>query len=343
MSMASLELDFEGDWAASARSTEGERTSDTPRFRLVNTRDVEPTDASPLVYRERAYASVAGVETPVVEAFLLEQLAGLRASLAGGPRGQLVVLAAFDGLVDGRPRGGPRATLRWKDWRAEEAELERAGGEARLVPLARPAPAASTPRPKEAAAKRAPARRLSADDLIGELFEAMIDLQFEADAVAGAHFVLGLLRDKLRVEAAMVSLFDINRREFVVVAQGGGEGDAVLARVPQHAGLAAAAHRARRAVLVENAADDARVERLDRERWARLGVTPESLLCAPVAAGGRTLGLVELANPSDGAPFRDAEGNAAQYVAQQLAEFLADRGVVVDEDAIRQTRAERAA
>jgi hypothetical protein len=348
MTSASLKLDLDETFPAGRSGASAAEPGS--RFRLVSSRDLEPSVDAPLLYRERAFAIPAGCDAPTLEAFLLDRLAELRSKLGGvAAPGRLVVLAGFEGVEGSRPKGAPRATLTWKDWRADSAELTTAGGTRALQLVAK---GASTPTPKPAAKAKSRARisqaprpaagtRLGADDLIAELFEAMIDLHFEADAVAGAHFVLGLLRDKLHVDAALVSLFDLARREFVVVAEHGGKGkgSALLHRQKQHEKLVDAAHRTRRSVLVVDAAGDPRVS---TAHWDALGVAPRTLICSPVASGGRTLGLIELANPRDGGPLGEVESNAVLYVAQQLGEFLADRGASIDEEAVRQAHAERA-
>jgi GAF domain-containing protein len=69
-------------------------------------------------------------------------------------------------------------------------------------------------------------------------------------------------------------------------------------------------------------------------RWNEIGVVPRSLICAPVTKGGRYLGLIELANPHDGRSFRESDGHALTYIGQQFGDFLADRGVMLDPDAV---------
>ena len=123
-----------------------------------------------------------------------------------------------------------------------------------------------------------------------------------------------------------------------MVAEHGGSGSALLHRQKQHQKLVDVAHRTRRAVVVADVAGDARVH---LAHWDALGLAPKSVICAPVASGGRTLGLIELANPRDGAAFGEAEGNAVLYAAEQLAEFIAERGVSIDEEAVRHAHAER--
>ena len=163
------------------------------------------------------------------------------------------------------------------------------------------------------------------------MFEAMAELHFLGDALEGADFVLALALEKLPSEVGLVSLFDINRRQYVVVRQAGGERSGLLLRLSQRAKLAQQAMRFARAVVVKDAA--AAPELID-ERWARIGVTPRSLVCAPVELGGRYLGLIELANPHDGVAFKETDGHALTYIGRQFAEFVAERGVIVDPDIV---------
>jgi len=180
---------------------------------------------------------------------------------------------------------------------------------------------------------RAPTARASGDELLAELFEAFSDLHFLQDTLTGADFVLALTLEKLPSEVGVVSLFDINKREFVLVRQSGGERSALLSRISEKAPIAQAAMRSHQAVVVPDAASD---ERAHDERWSQMGVVLKSVICAPVELGGRYLGLIELANPLDGASFTDGDGHALTYIGQQFAEFVAAHGVMTDPDHVMQ-------
>ncbi|CAN90672.1 hypothetical GAF domain protein [Sorangium cellulosum So ce56] len=190
-----------------------------------------------------------------------------------------------------------------------------------------PEVAAPTPAPPRRRSSFPPKNgRLSGDDLIAELFEACSDLHFLQDTLAGADFILALTLDKIPCALGLVSLFDINRREFVVVRQYGGK-SALLARLSERAPLPLAAMRSRRAVVVPDAAKD---ERVMDERWKAIGVELRSVICAPVELAGRYLGLLEIGNPLDGKPFSESDGNALTYIGQQFAEFVGARDVVLE-------------
>ncbi|WP_437279535.1 GAF domain-containing protein [Sorangium sp. So ce375] len=389
-----------------------------PPYKLVSQREENPSDRSPLTYRELVYAVATGTPRDLVGALLVDRLEHARQLIDDARPGKFIHIAVFDHVFDGRPQRGPLATLAWKDWRSAEPEIQfrpRTGGTTPppAMPPANPAPPVAAPPatasadaappvaappatasadaappvaapPATASADAAPPAdvprpavapsadvvllsapsgeqgalprlelvpepldapaptpappprrrssfppkngRLSGDDLIAELFEACSDLHFLQDTLAGADFILALTLDKIPCALGLVSLFDINRREFVVVRQYGGK-SALLARLSERAPLPLAAMRSRRAVVVPDASKD---ERAMDERWKAIGVELRSVICAPVELAGRYLGLLEIGNPLDGRPFSESDGNALTYIGQQFAEFVGARGVVLD-------------
>ncbi len=464
-----------------AGGEETARAPGLPEARLLQSREEDPTERSPLTYREQVYVVDEATSDGDVERLILARFEALKEGLAAAKPGRFVNLAVFDQAFTGKPTKRPRATLTWKDWRgapeirfpasdraslqppsfsaptsasqsvpqpsivppepsaakakvsvppptevaptepAPVASTERAGAvsvgpaaaahahpparqpgpvteapkteapktaesrtDAPKVDASKDAPTVVAPKPDaptvvasapekpaaapkievaaEAGAQRpslpvssAPAtmpavtptkreafipkvktaaeagRRVTGDDLIGELFEACGDLQFARDSLEGADFVLNLALEKLPSEVAMVSFFDINRREFVVVRQAGGPRSMVLSRLPERAGLAQAAMRKKAAIVVADARKEPRA--LD-DRFRTLGVEQRSLIVAPVEQSGRYLGLIELLNPVDGRAFTESDGNALTYIGEQFAEFVAERGLVVDPETV---------
>jgi hypothetical protein len=181
-------------------------------------------------------------------------------------------------------------------------------------------------------------KRMSGDELIGELFEACGDLHFVRDSLEGAEFVLSLALEKLPSEVGLVSLFDINRREFVVVRQAGGSRSIVLARLPERAGLAQPAMRKGSAIVVPDASREPRA--LD-DRFRTLGIELKSLMVAPVEQSGRYLGLIELLNPVDGSVFSEGDGHALTYIGEQYAELMAVHGPLFDPDLVLERHQKR--
>jgi hypothetical protein len=216
------------------------------------------------------------------------------------------------------------------------AEAERVAAAVQSVPPPQPSSARrSDPglRPSDpASARRSDPtlahRRPPGEDLIGDLFERMHDLNFMADIVSGADFVLNVLYDLIPCEAMLVHVFDLGRREFVVVrAHGPNFREALLFRTPDSDPLVLEVMRQRS--IVSNGAPSLRSGAFERQ-----GVHPSQVLSGSARQGGRYLGFIELANPQGGAPFHQGEANALEYVCEQFAEFVAARPVVLDEDLV---------
>jgi len=169
-----------------------------------------------------------------------------------------------------------------------------------------------------------PKRRVRGDELISVLFESMHDLNFLRDSIEGGDFCLQLALEKLPSRFALVYLYDIDRREFVVVSAQGAAPDGVVGRrVSENEGTVAAAMRKRRALLLSP-------EEIAEHASAIGGAT--HMLVAPVMQAGRFLGVLEIADPIDGAAFSELDANAITYMAEQYAEFVAARGVLLDRE-----------
>ena len=170
-------------------------------------------------------------------------------------------------------------------------------------------------------------RRAPGEDLIGDLFERMHELSFMADIPSGADYVLNVLYDLIPCEAMLVHVFDLGRREFVVVrAHGPSTREALLFRTPDSDPVVLDVMR--HGSLVSNGGAP------HSGAFERLGVQAKQVLSGGARQGGRYLGLIELANPLGGTPFHEGEANALEYVCEQFAEFVAGRPVVFDEDIV---------
>src|SRR5690606_37892281 len=144
------------------------------------------------------------------------------------------------------------------------------------------------------------------DDLIGALFENMHDLHFMGDVIAGAEFVLSVVREILPSAFALVHVFDIDSKNFVVVRQHGADEKVLLFQTPDKDNHVRRIMRSARSTNMKGALND---EELMRGRWKAARVTPDCLLCGPVQQGGRYLGLIELGNPPGTKPFAETEAN----------------------------------
>ena len=165
--------------------------------------------------------------------------------------------------------------------------------------------------------------RVSGDELITSLFEAMHDLHFLRDAIEGADFCLQLAQEVIPSRACFAHFFDLEKREFCLVrAKGAATEDLVGKRHLEAEPILSAAVKARKAMV--RGGEDAMTA-----RYTTIGGA-KSLVVAPVLVAGRTLAILEMVNPNDGAPYTQDEANAMTYIAEQFAEFLSSRGLVFD-------------
>ncbi len=174
-------------------------------------------------------------------------------------------------------------------------------------------------------------RRRNQEDLLVELFETMHELHFMRDMREGVTFVLDVLARTVPSGVAVVHVFDINEARFVVVGARGLPKSVLAQTTPGTSPLyRAVLDRKRHLRLSGSAAGNAKLG----DQWK--GQTPpDRLLLSPAIHAGRDLGMLELAQPPGDDPFSENEGNAVDYIAGQLAEFLANRPIVLDPEEIR--------
>lgn len=178
--------------------------------------------------------------------------------------------------------------------------------------------------------------RVTGDELITSLFESMHDLHFLRDALDGGQFCLALATEVLPARAALIHFFDIEKREWVVACTRGKDTQRLLnVRTPEADELLRSAARKRRAVVVPDASGHTSLTRYQTVGGGK------SLIVAPVMQAGRALGAIEIINPLDGMPFTEDEGNAMTYIAEQYAEYLGSRGIVLDRARIESAAAAR--
>jgi hypothetical protein len=177
--------------------------------------------------------------------------------------------------------------------------------------------------------------RTTGDELITALFESMHDLHFLRDALDGGQFCLALATEVLPSRAAIIHFFDIEKREWVVACTRGKDANKLLTlRTPEKDEILRDAARKRRALVLPNGAGTS------AQRYQSIGGS-RSMIIAPIMQAGRALGAIEIINPLDGMPFTDDEGNAMTYIAEQYAEYLGSRGIVLDRERITQAATAR--
>jgi putative methionine-R-sulfoxide reductase with GAF domain len=204
-----------------------------------------------------------------------------------------------------------------------------------------PKPASATTPPPASVAKSGsssslkasvpPPRVKTADEVMAELSNAVTDMGFLGNAIEGADFIVGLVKEKFPSEVILLWFHDPDKRELVLARQVGGAVDQHLSRMSDKAGLAQAALRSQRAVVIPDAARDPRA---NEARWKAMGVEPKSIVVAPVMHSGKPYGLLEILNPKAGGRYGTVENNGLTYLGQQLAEFIASNGPILDSDRI---------
>ena len=207
---------------------------------------------------------------------------------------------------------------------------------ASVLPSGGPLSKRPPPAPRGALVLAAKGRRKKGDDLLTDLFEACGDLAFLNDVLEAAEFAGRLLVESLPCRLCLVSFYDIDKAELVVVRQivaestTGDEPPAslLMQRIADRVGGLGAVLRRGKAVLAGGAdfSSDPRLE--------PLGVPVKSAIRGPVNHGGRYLGLIELFDPLDGKGFTDADTHAVHYVAEQLGDFVDQRGITLDAERV---------
>lgn len=365
--------------------------------RLLYERAHEPSEESPILYRERAYLVDALQSDEELEEQLQAELAAIREELSDRDAPQYVQLALFDHEFEGQPSAPPVATLSWKDWQgrsevwvrgvrrssappadagAEQSRsnkrLEASDDDDGLEPASESLPLGSAPRDEEnvvtserdAASDEAPKKRtdsgpswqapsrsgeyripealeektsppssqrvLAAEELLGVLFERMQELTYEGNIAGGAAFVRDVIAEHIVCDGALIHVVDADAHELVVVRALGPSGrDTVGLRT------ALAGSHLGEALRLETTLELAPVEAPScAALWRALGVDAALILCVPVQQEQRKLGAIEVGRLTSGARFSDAERQALRYIAEQFADFVAERPLLLDADAL---------
>jgi hypothetical protein len=131
----------------------------------------EPTDDSPILYRERAYVVDALQTDDDLEEHLEAELSRIRRDWRHRDASQFVQLSLYDHYFDGEPDFPPLATLSWKDWQGRSEIWVRGVRRSALPPrvelesippIARPDRLAAAERRSIAAARPVPRAELEA-------------------------------------------------------------------------------------------------------------------------------------------------------------------------------------
>lgn len=149
-----------------------------------------------------------------------------------------------------------------------------------------------------------PAPAAGPDPLSAELLQSIVEV---ARAIFGA-------------QASSVFLLDEDADELVFQAVAGrGEGFLVGRRVPAHGGIAGWVVSSGEPMILDDLAHN---EAFDRELAASTQYVPNAIMAAPLAHGGRILGVLEVLDPSAQSRSDLAELDLLALFARQAAAAL---------------------
>ena len=271
-------------------------------WRLIATRDVEPSKENPLRYRERAYAVAPGTDVDVAERIARERVEWLANSLREFGPGKFLNVAIFDHVWESKPERPPLVVASFKAWKQEGVQIER--------------PRPSAPPPKTEA--RPVTTTGEHDSRLADAFTACGDLLFLQTPLEAMTFGAELFEELLDIVGVTACLYDLDEDLLrVVVARGaqaeGWTGRAFSTRLGLFGKVAHATGGPLRATP-SDAGHDPEVD-------ARQGLEARTLLYVPLQRGGRLYGVVQLFSLHVGG-FDQADADLAAYVGGQLSEFL---------------------
>ncbi|HKO93992.1 MAG TPA: hypothetical protein VJU61_22715, partial [Polyangiaceae bacterium] len=167
-------------------------------------------------------------------------------------------------------------------------------------------------------------RVLAGEELLGALFERMHELLYLPDLAAGASYVLETLEEFIPCAGALIHGFDAQSKTFSVLCCIGPHASRVLHTRTESAGSHLESALRGQAT--------ARLSGSDQPLWQELGLEIERALCSPVQQQGRYLGVIEVGRAPAEVDFSDTELEAIGYIAEQFADFLADRARLLDSE-----------
>lgn len=163
-------------------------------------------------------------------------------------------------------------------------------------------------------------REIRIEETLGELFERVGSLSARRGRDDGLAFLLDLAMEKTGCESGSVLLAPAQDLLFAVAR--GPKAEEILRlgmKVPMGVGIVGFCALENVCLAVSDAEKDPRFYRAVSEV---VGYATRSLLCAPIAAGGRVRGAMELVNKSGGRPFDQGDLSVLSYLAHQAAEYL---------------------
>jgi hypothetical protein len=193
----------------------------------------------------------------------------------------------------------------------------------------RPVPASTARHVEEVASPREPQRTPigrvgegpGSVETLADVFFRAADVSAKTDRDEGLRLLLDLAMEKIHCDAGSVLLGRYQSDDLAFAVARGPKAEELRRlrlSVPHGKGIVGVCARENVCLAVSDAEKDARFYRAVAEA---IGYATRSALCAPISAGGRVRGAMELINKSGG-PFSPGDLAVLSYVAHKAGEFL---------------------
>ena len=163
------------------------------------------------------------------------------------------------------------------------------------------------------------------EEVYAELFERVQEAE-SMDRPAALYFFLDLALSKISAESGSVLVAPLGASVLRFAAARGPKSEELLKlnpKVPLGKGIAGFCTQESVALAISDAQRD---KRFLRQISEKVGYETRSMICAPLAAEGKTYGCLQIINKNGNAHFEDSELAILSYVAHQAAKYLESHG-----------------
>jgi hypothetical protein len=167
---------------------------------------------------------------------------------------------------------------------------------------------------------------MTTEILADAFMRAMEIYDYGEDRKAAMRFTIELGLNNVNAVGGCIFLTDPNdpnRLLWVEVAIGPREEEIVNFRIPFGRGVAGICAQTSTSILITDAAQD---QRFDNDILRQLNIVPGSMLCVPIQADSRILGVLQLYKRPGERPFTQGELSICNYLAHIAGEYMQSLG-----------------
>ena len=167
---------------------------------------------------------------------------------------------------------------------------------------------------------------MTTEILADAFMPAMEIYDYGEDRKAAMRFTLELGLNNVSAAGGAIFLTDPNDPNqllWVEVAIGPRENEIVNFRIPFGRGVAGICAQTSTSILITDAAQD---QRFDNDILRQLNIVPGSMLCVPIQADSRILGVLQLYKRPGERPFTQGELSICNYLAHIAGEYMQSLG-----------------